>query len=724
MPEHTLDNGYLAIGVVVDCRRPDDWQSLVPLGVSELVNILVPPRYPLQQPFVFTPHRRFARLPHVVWGDNICLHLAENDWDPGRGMHGLAERLVEWFRTVADGTLAVADPVLEPPITERSRARARLIVRPDLPRHLAADRGPWIAMAVIEAVGGNTYEVRGWLSHGDPLPAAGGAGRRRFLATVLGLPDEVGFSYPRSWGGLVFAIAYQRIGLQDFNAAVQWAAERTDRMWTADERPDARPLTLVLMVSPAPGPRAAPSRAAYLAAWTVETPDRRFRAGKRTDPVVWVPVYDQRPAHTVRRDTTRPVSWLRSRRVLLLGCGGLGGPIAEYCVRAGAAVLHLVDKSVVRPGILVRQPYRSADIGQNKAQVLALNLARVGADTSIQPVDADAVEVIMRPDELPDVDLIVDATAAHTVGAALERTRWERDGPRPPLLSVVVGHDCSLGVATLALAGANGAGNDILRRLAISASDDSMLADVLDEFHPDLPRTERFVPEPGCSDPTYRGSAADLAFFASSLLNEALTILPDDAHPATPQRWAAVVRSPAAATGRGAADRRHWPEPLTSTDTRNHYEVRIDPHAFADVRREVIRMAAERGADVETGGLLLGQIDHAARVAWVTEAQALPAGSTASAEALVLDPAKARDATDDRRFRTRRLVEFIGAWHTHPWAAAWPSDDDERAMAAMAASNGAPVLMVIFGNDGSDRWNRWLGGRGRPDWYARLSFPV
>ncbi|BBH70714.1 hypothetical protein ACTI_73990 [Actinoplanes sp. OR16] len=724
VPEHTLDNGYLAIEVIVDCRRPADWKPLVPLGDTEPVTILVPPRYPLQPPLVSTPHRRFAFLPHVVWGDGVCLYLAENDWAPNNGMHGLATRLIAWFRMVAEGTLSTADPVLEPPITERSRAQARLIVRPDLPQRLATDPRPWIAMAVIEAAGGYTYEVRGWLSHSDPLPAAAGAGNRTFLAPVLGLPDEVGFSYPRSWGGLLAAIAGQSIVLPEFDAAVQSSVERTGWMWTADERPDARPLTLVLMVSPAPGPRASRSRAAYLAAWTIETPDRRFRPGQQGDPVVWVPVYDQRPTHTVRRDATRPASWLRSRRVLLLGCGGLGAPIAEYCVRAGAAELHLVDKGVVRPGVLVRQPYGTTDIGWPKARTLAAHLAQAGSETSIEPVTADAVEIIMRPEGPPDVDLIVDATAAHTVGAALERTRWRHDGPLPPLLSVVVGHDCSLGVATLALTGANGAGNDILRRLAVTASDDSTLADVLDEFYPDLPRSDRFIPEPGCSDPTYRGSAADMAFFASSFLNEALQLLPDDLNPATPRRWAAVVRSPAAAGRRSGVDRRHWREQLTTIDTTNEYEVRIDRFALADVRREVIRMAEQRGGDVETGGLLLGQIDRAARVAWVSEAQPLPAGSTASTEALVLDPAKARDAVNQRRFRTRRLVEFIGAWHTHPWAAARPSGDDTLAMAKMAADNGAPVVMVIFGNGAGDSWERWLDGSGVPEWYARLYFPA
>jgi hypothetical protein len=54
VPERTLDNGYLAINVVVDCRRPDDWQPLVPLEVSEPVIIVVPP--PLSPPATVRVH--------------------------------------------------------------------------------------------------------------------------------------------------------------------------------------------------------------------------------------------------------------------------------------------------------------------------------------------------------------------------------------------------------------------------------------------------------------------------------------------------------------------------------------------------------------------------------------------------------------------------------------------------------------------------------------------
>ena len=52
-------------------------------------------------------------------------------------------------------------------------------------------------------------------------------------------------------------------------------------------------------------------------------------------------VLENRPEITRRRDEGSPPAWLAGKRVLVLGCGALGAPAAEACVRAGAAALHL-----------------------------------------------------------------------------------------------------------------------------------------------------------------------------------------------------------------------------------------------------------------------------------------------------------------------------------------------------------------------------------------------
>ena len=287
----------------------------------------------------------------------------------------------------------------------------------------------------------------------------------------------------------------------------------------------------------------------------------------------------------------------------------------------------------------------------------------------------------------------------------------------------MVGHRCERAVATLDAPGASGAGVDTLRQLAIDASADEQLRDVLDDFFPDPPRTEPFLPEPGCSDPTFVGSAMDLAAYAGQLLTDAVARLgsPLPSNALVPLRTATVVRSPELTEQGPAVQRLEWRNDLVHEDTEHDYQIRVASSALADLRRETARAAATRGPGCETGGLLLGQIDRGSRVVWVTDAQQPPPGSAASASGLLFDPAAARASVSDRRFRTRGLVTYIGAWHTHPIHGTTRSTIDLAAMETLA-QQGDPVLLLIIGGD-RDRWVRWLGGRQTPAMFIRLFFP-
>jgi len=102
-----------------------------------------------------------------------------------------------------------------------------------------------------------------------------------------------------------------------------------------------------------------------------------------------------------------------------------GSPAAaEICVRAGAAEVTVADTGVVHPGILVRQPYEDADIGQYKAVVLARRLNNVHADDRVSALPQDIITTILT-DQLvaSQFDLIVDATANAAVVSRLERCR-------------------------------------------------------------------------------------------------------------------------------------------------------------------------------------------------------------------------------------------------------------------------------------------------------------
>jgi proteasome lid subunit RPN8/RPN11 len=698
--------GELVVRVSVDCTGAANENALADLHDRESFDLLIPELFPFRKPDVGIPHRRFAGRPNVMWGRALCLYLAANEWHPSQGMHGLIRRLVRWLGALADGSLAGPQVNWHPPLTNKRISPGHLIVRPDLPDD-GADQ--W---AAVEAVGGNRYEVRRWFPELPARPPQDLPAGRCFLAPMLVLPRPVGFDYPTELGELVSLLREQGVSGDRFRKA--WV--ENDRSWWIGPPPgtDARPLNLIILGSPAPHRSASRAAVAHLAVWEVQS-------GKE---LAWMEVFDQRPRIATRRDTERPVAWLRGKRVLLLGCGGLGAPVAEFCARAGATTVRLVDTGGVTPGILVRQPYSYAEIGWPKVVALGERLRTIAPGMTVEAAVTDAVTLAAA--DLTDADLIIDATASPSVAASLEHT-WSMAGEGlPPLLSMGVGHRCDSGFVTLARPGASGAGADLLRRLGLAAAADDDLADVLDDFFPDPPRADVFQPEPGCSDPTYVGSATDLAVFAGGLLNEGLAALgaaerDDDPQTVTPRRFASVMRLPGEFETVLGRRRFLWLDDLVQHENGHGYQVRFTPESLAAMRIETLRMADERGPLCETGGVLLGQIDHGARVVWVTEADSLPPDSRAEAHQLTMNPRSVDGYVQARRRRTHGLVGYVGAWHTHPMEAAGPSKADGKA-AELLVSTGAPSLMVIAGGT-LEVWRQWLRGRGRPDIFTELTLP-
>lgn len=101
---------------------------------------------------------------------------------------------------------------------------------------------------------------------------------------------------------------------------------------------------------------------------------------------------------------------LLKAKVLIIGAGGLGSPVACYLARAGVGTLGIVDSDVVELNNLHRQiMYSSEDIGRKKAVVAQLHLQRVNPDVEVVPYvlrlnSENIMEVIKG------YDIVVDGT--------------------------------------------------------------------------------------------------------------------------------------------------------------------------------------------------------------------------------------------------------------------------------------------------------------------------
>lgn len=738
--------------------------------------------FPFVPPSVWSVHSRWARTPHVQWGNYLCLYAATSvEWNPGDGMRGLIGRLSKWIANAAAGTLDPDGQPLHPPVAYADAKSGRLLVHPDL-----GDLVPWADDG--SATGSKTLvawctvnnerrrvDVHEWI---DILTAAARAADPDGEVFRNGLPViavpavltavEFGSEFPNTVTTLSAGLSecgYDRDALLDDLAAANQINRklRAQQMeqnpddagtpWDQDARPESPLLTALLVGTPSrrvDGDK----RLAHVAAWKLDAfsasiTDLFTRVLQLQEPeevaalrsevrdladlvltltdVTWMNVMETRPEVTRRRDQPTPASWLRDRSVLILGAGALGAPVAELCVRAGVAALMVADHSSVNPGILVRQPYTDDDIGKNKAAALAQRLS------AIRDLDVAHSVKNVRPrffgseHDLGAYDLIIDATADASVRSAIELAR--RSGRYfPPLITMVIGHEADKGLVTTSLRGASGAGADAFRRVSLlAAAGRADWADIGADLFPKEPRTELFFPEPGCSSPTFIGSAAQTTALAGIMLDEALACLrsaeKDPVDNGSPPRttFASAVRIGAAAT-RGTT-RASWNPDFTMKDNSGLHEVRVNTEALATARAEVSRGARSMAPDIETGGMLLGAFDDATGVVHVDKVTGPPPDSFMSATYFHHGIEGTEELVRAEVGRTASTTGFVGFWHSHPYGSARPSATDEQGMASIVAPDGTTrraLMMVLGGRELT--WESWRDDdpSQHPDVYLRV----
>lgn len=775
------DGGAIRTEISLDCTGTAAASGGIRLRRRERFVLYIGADFPFSIPTVVVPHRRWAGTPHVQWGCLLCLYASPSvEWVPAAGLFGLVERLLLWLERAALGELDPDDQPLHPPVAYTSSVHGVTVVHPDLgglaPYDGEAGRGHEerptsavvapscrLVVGLTLALSDHRKDVIEWMNREEWL--------RRFNAGQLppsheGRPvggalavlcnGELSFEYPSRAGALVDALEKLGLARSDlFDAIGEVAAVNYEL--ASQRAPGGEALTSfpfdVFVGTPS---RRMPGIALrqHLVCWRFDDIGRLIteninfadsahpalaRLGDlaqrllpdwiATTETSWVQVMEARAEVTVRRDADSSTAWLRGRRVVVLGCGALGGPIAEFCVRAGVAALWVVDEDVVTPGILVRQPYSDEDIGVAKAVALSERLNRIRDDKPVQPVIGRAEMVLLADDTAaPDVDLVIDATANNTVASLLELRRATRRDAWPPVMSVVIGHDARRGIVTVSHRGSTGSGRHVMRRLAIAGRTHHAvrLADVSSDLFPLEPRATTFQPEPGCSSPTFIGSAADLAALAGALFDAGLRGLArgSELQKEEPMLAGVVRLSGAVGPPTLGTDWFTWENDEVVRDVVSGYEVRISQPALTRMRAEVRRGARLRGTDIETGGLLLGQIDDACRCIWIDDVSGPPPDSLLSAVHFDHGVEGVEDLITHHRDRSGRLTAFAGMWHSHPCGKAEPRKTDRFAMRSLVtplekSPNRAPV--VILGGD-EHTWTRWVDGDALvPDIFAQLA---
>lgn len=100
---------------------------------------------------------------------------------------------------------------------------------------------------------------------------------------------------------------------------------------------------------------------------------------------------------------------LRQKRVLVVGCGGLGGHIIDQLTRIGVGFLRVVDGDVFDETNLNRQLLSDVSLlGISKSRAAADHIHRVNPDVSVEAVETFLEESNVR-ELIAGCDIVMDA---------------------------------------------------------------------------------------------------------------------------------------------------------------------------------------------------------------------------------------------------------------------------------------------------------------------------
>ena len=701
--EPAESGGTLKISVSVDCSGYPRAAGGVPLRPRERLLIWVAPQFPLNIPLLWFAHSDYGGFPHVQWGRSICLYQSpETEWQPADGMFGFVQRIHEWLRAAAANQL---DPVgfpLHPPVAYHDGKALVVVPTVNTP---TPDPPWWAGYAKIVQENDVCVELGEWTDYKSATPEI-------HVAPAILLPGDMPFEYPQTFAALRAVLEARHISMEVIRLLLTIGA-----LCNHGNKP------LVFVLGASMRGVAGGERRQHLAAWRIKADDAhalREALLARTDnnpldeewfnkwsekaSIDWCSVLEDRPEIVTPRDAGTPAAYWRGRHVAILGCGAIGSTIAMFLARAVVRKLSLYDKTVVKPGVLARQIFDRHQVGYGKAHATRTNVRYIDPRIEVVPRQKDIVGLLGDAEfgqELLDADVVINATASVLVAAALEQRLRGRPRSHPPIISMAVGHRADSGLMTLARCRGPGVAQDLDRRLKLEFANSPNAGALLDEFWPTGTRGSRlFQPEPGCSDPTFVGSAADIAILTGRMLNVASGWLSSDGDDQACGFGMQISSVPRTRGDTPPELEYTWPNDDVLLDPRHGYQIRLAPAAKSAMLGWMRKSERRWGATPENGGILFGEIDRFLKVIWVTAASGPPPDSHASPTGFICGIRGVAAMNEELITRSRGSVSFVGMWHTHPNGQPAPSPTDQDAVTRLFADTefqSHHFLMLIVG---------------------------
>jgi len=139
----------------------------------------------------------------------------------------------------------------------------------------------------------------------------------------------------------------------------------------------------------------------------------------------------------ISRNRSRPeIGNLSKKRIALIGCGTIGGYVAELLIRSGGGIgnghLHLYDYDTYGPQNFGRHTLNTYDFGKNKALALKERLA---TSTHLKTnIKSFKIDFLLEPEILAKYDLIIDATGRPPISKRLAFLLRKITQPNKPII--------------------------------------------------------------------------------------------------------------------------------------------------------------------------------------------------------------------------------------------------------------------------------------------------
>lgn len=368
--------------------------------------------------------------------------------------------------------------------------------------------------------------------------------------------------------------------------------------------------------------------------------------------------------------------------LVMLGCGSVGSKLALHAARSGQDIVHVSDRSSLRPHNMARHALGPSHIPKNKAEALANYLGGFGLRPEVHKGD---LGVDLRDPKLAKTLLskhagaIINSTASLSVREALVDAVTTRYRPRF-FEAALFGR--GRGAFLLADGPRHNPNHADLMAEMYATIGDTRAGELL--FDPAEGLAEIRIGQ-GCGSLTMQMGDARLSAMTASLALEVDNLL------AVPATDGTIVMGTMGDGTPATSWVRYQVPPFEAIDIAgtDGWELRLSKRVADRIRAEAASYPA-----VETGGVMIGCTSARLKTVTVVDLLEAPSDSKRSAAIFMLGTHGLHAAIEARHEASGKTLFDVGTWHTHLQDVG-PSATDWNTAAELAAERTPPSILLI-----------------------------